>query len=84
MPKETYFDLVLQCEIVELEVFFESFATYFFRKAKETPYLQLHRKGHFGITVNFNLNCYKPKNLKYLQYFLVTNLPIGSKVNLGF
>lgn len=78
MPKETYFDLVLQCEIVELEVFFESFATYFFRKAKETPYLQLHRKGNFGIMIILISIFTNLIHLKDLQHFF---LPIYQMVS---
>jgi len=56
LPKEAYADLDLECDIIELEVFEESFATWFFRKAKEVAHLQLHRKGNFGITDNFKAN----------------------------
>jgi len=56
LPKEAYADLDLQCDIIELAVFEESFATWFFRKTKEVAHLQLHRKGNFGITDNFKAN----------------------------
>ena len=56
LPKEAFADLDLECDIIELEVFEESFATWFFRKAKEVAHLQLHRKGNFGITDNFKAN----------------------------
>lgn len=56
LPKEAYADLDLACEIIELDVFEESFATWFFRKTKEVAHLQLHRKGNFGITDNFKAN----------------------------
>lgn len=56
LPKEAYANLDLQCEIIELDVFEESFRTWFFRKAKEVAHLQLHRKGNFGITDNFSAN----------------------------
>jgi hypothetical protein len=56
LPKEAYAELDLQCEIIELDVFEESFATWFFRKTKEVAHLQLHRKGNFGITDNFKAN----------------------------
>lgn len=61
LPKEAYVDLDLACEIIELDVFEESFATWFFRKTKEVAHLQLHRKGNFGITDNFTANYSKTK-----------------------
>lgn len=61
LPKEAYADLDLQCDIIELDVFEESFATWFFRKTKEVAHLQLHRKGNFGITDNFKANYSKTK-----------------------
>jgi hypothetical protein len=61
LPKEAYTHLDLHCEIIELEVYEESFSTWFFRKTKEVAHLQLHRKGNFGITDNFNLNFSKTK-----------------------
>jgi hypothetical protein len=61
LPKEAYADLDLECEIIELEVFEESFFTWFFRKTKEIAHLQLHRKGNFGITDNFKANYSKTK-----------------------
>lgn len=61
LPKEAYADLDLACEIIELDVFEESFTTWFFRKTKEVAHLQLHRKGNFGITDNFKANYSKTK-----------------------
>lgn len=61
LPKDAYSDLDLKCEIIELDVFEESFATWFFRKTKEVAHLQLHRKGNFGITDNFKANFSKTK-----------------------
>ena len=61
LPKESYADLDLQCDIIELDVFEESFATWFFRKTKEVAHLQLHRKGNFGITDNFKAYYSKTK-----------------------
>lgn len=61
LPKEAYANLDLQCDIIELDVFEESFATWFFRKTKEVAHLQLHRKGNFGITDNFKANYSKTK-----------------------
>jgi CDP-glycerol glycerophosphotransferase (TagB/SpsB family) len=54
LPKEVYEDLTLNCIIVELEVFEETFYTWFFRKAKEVTHLQLHAKDNFGIKDNLN------------------------------
>ena len=56
LPKEAYADLDLECEIIELDVFEESFTTWFFRKTKEVAHLQLHRNGNFGIADNFKAN----------------------------
>ncbi|MFD2909776.1 hypothetical protein ACFSX9_13645 [Flavobacterium ardleyense] len=61
LPKTAYEDLNLQCDIIELEVYEESFLTWFFRKTKEVAHLQLHRKGNFGITDNFKINNSKAK-----------------------
>jgi hypothetical protein len=61
LPKEAYADLDLECDIIELDVFEESFATWLFRKTKEVAHLQLHRKGNFGITDNFKANFSKTK-----------------------
>lgn len=61
LPKEAYAELDLACEIIELDVFEESFTTWFFRKTKEVAHLQLHRKGNFGITDNFKANFSKTK-----------------------
>ncbi len=54
LPKSIYDGLNLKCTIVELDVFEETFFTWFFRKAKEVMHLQLHAKGNFGITDNLN------------------------------
>ena len=64
LPKSVYNDLNLNCEIVELEVFNESFINWFFRKAKETAHLQLHKKNNFGIQDNFNVNNTKSKTAR--------------------
>ncbi|AWA31423.1 hypothetical protein HYN48_06665 [Flavobacterium magnum] len=56
LPHQVYDQYALPCSIVELEVFQESTATWFFRKAKEIAHLQLNRKGNFGIQDNFNTN----------------------------
>ena len=62
LPKEAYTHLDLECEIIELEVFQESFSTWFFRKTKEVAHLRLHRKGNFGIADNFKSNYSTIKN----------------------
>ena len=62
LPKEAYADLDLECDIIELEVFEESFATWFFRKTKEVAHLQQHRKENFGINDNFKANYSKTKS----------------------
>lgn len=62
LPKQAYDSLDLKCEIVEVDVFEETFKTWFFRKAKELAHLQLHKKGNFGITDNLNANYSKAKN----------------------
>lgn len=61
LPKSAYGDLNIDVKIVELEVFEESFLTWFFRKAKELAHLQKHKKGNFGITDNLRANYSKAK-----------------------
>lgn len=56
LPKSVYEDFNFKCEIVELDVYKESFVTWFFRKTKEVAHLQLHRKSNFGIQDNFKSN----------------------------
>lgn len=62
LPKKIYDGLNLNCTIVELDVFEETFFTWFFRKAKEVSHLQLHAKGNFGITDNLNITKSKANN----------------------
>lgn len=62
LPKHVYNGLNLNCTIVELDVFEETFSTWFFRKAKEVNHLQLHAKGNFGITDNLNITKSKANN----------------------
>lgn len=62
LPKTVYDNLNLNCTIVELDVFEESFFTWFFRKAKEVTHLQLHAKDNFGITDNLNTTKSKANN----------------------
>jgi hypothetical protein len=56
LPKSVYDGLDFKIKIVELEVFDESFLTWFFRKAKELAHLQKHKEGNFGITDNLRAN----------------------------
>lgn len=77
LPKETYADLGLKCEIIELEVFEESFFTWFFRKTKEVAHFQLHKNGNFGITDNFKANYSKansPRGIATRFIYKLTNL----------
>lgn len=62
LPKKVYDNFDLDCKIIELEVFEESFYTWFFRKAKEVTHLQLHAKGNFGIADNLKITQSKAKN----------------------
>lgn len=62
LPKKVYDNFDLNCKIIELEVFEESFYTWFFRKAKEVTHLQLYAKGNFGIADNLNITKSKAKN----------------------
>jgi hypothetical protein len=76
LPKEAYDDLEIGCELIELDVFEESFTTWFFRKMKEVAHLQFHRKGNFGITDNFKANFSKaktPRGLATRFIYQVTN-----------
>ncbi|WP_136669289.1 hypothetical protein [Flavobacterium sp. H122] len=61
LPESVYQNLNFKVKIVELEVFEESFYTWFFRKAKELAHLQKHKKDNFGITDNLNANYSKAK-----------------------
>jgi hypothetical protein len=56
LPKESYQELELDCEIIELKEFKENFINWFFRKLKEVAHLQLHSKGNFGIKTNLDKN----------------------------
>ncbi len=62
LPRSVYDTFHLNCKIIELSVFEESFYTWFFRKIKEVTHLQLHAKGNFGITDNLNITKSKAKN----------------------
>ena len=62
LPANVYEGLSGNVKIIELDVFQEKFATWFFRKAKELAHLQLHKKSNFGIQDNLNANYTKSKN----------------------
>lgn len=62
LPKTVYQGFDLNCKIIELEVFEETFYTWFFRKAKEVTHLQLHAKDNFGIADNLISTKSKAKN----------------------
>lgn len=71
LPKSAYEGLSLDCIIVELAVFEESFFTWFFRKSKELAHLQLHGKGNFGIQSNLLKNNSSSKTVRgYATRFL--------------
>jgi len=56
LPTTVYSGFVLKSKIIELEVFEESFKTWFFRKTKEVAHLKLHQKNNFGIQDNLKTN----------------------------
>jgi hypothetical protein len=64
LPKTVYNGLVVNSKIIELEVFEETFKTWFFRKAKEVAHLQLHKKNNFGIQDNLRVNDSKAKTTR--------------------
>ncbi|GEC77386.1 hypothetical protein [Flavobacterium aquatile] len=64
LPKEVYSGYVTNSRIIELEVFEETFSTWFFRKAKEVAHLQLHKKDNFGIQDNLRANDSKSKTTR--------------------
>ena len=64
LPKYVFEDLNLPCEIIELNVFEETFNTWFFRKAKEVAHLQLHKKNNFGINDNLTITHSKSKTAR--------------------
>lgn len=72
LPISVYDEFNLDVEIFELDVYTESFKTWFYRKFKEVAHLQLHRKGNFGIQDNFNSNKTKSKsNRGYATRFIL-------------
>jgi hypothetical protein len=62
LPKSVYESFNLNCKIIELVVFEETFFTWFFRKTKEVTHLKLHSKGNFGIIDNLNITKSKANN----------------------
>lgn len=64
LPKLVYEEHQVECKIIELEVFNETFKTWFFRKTKEIAHLQLHQKNNFGIQDNLRANYSKAKNAR--------------------
>lgn len=62
VPKSAYNELNLKCKIVELDIFEETFKTWFFRKAKEVAHLQLHATQNFGIQDNLKTTYSKQNN----------------------
>ncbi len=56
LPKQSYQELDLDCDIIELSEFKEDFVNWFFRKIKEVAHLQLHSKDNFGIKTNLDKN----------------------------
>ena len=61
LPEKVYTGFVTNSRIIELDVFEETFSTWFFRKAKEVAHLQLHKKNNFGIQDNLRVNNSKSK-----------------------
>ena len=55
LPKSIYKEHT-ELRVVELNVYVETFKTWFFRKAKEIAHLKLHKKENFGILDNLNAN----------------------------
>jgi hypothetical protein len=64
LPKTVYNGLVANSKIIELDVFEETFKTWFCRKAKEVAHLQLHKKNNFGIQDNLRVNDSKAKTTR--------------------
>ncbi|MEO7975749.1 hypothetical protein [Flavobacterium sp.] len=75
LPKIVYDNFNLDCKIIELAVFEETFFTWFFRKAKEVTHLQLHKKGNFGILDNLNITKSKAKNPRGFATRIIHKLP---------
>jgi hypothetical protein len=63
LPKEVY-KAYTNIRVIELDVFEETFKTWFFRKAKEIAHLRLHQKGNLGIQDNLKTNHSKLKTTR--------------------
>jgi hypothetical protein len=82
LPKSVFDEIKLDCKIIELEVFNETFKNWFFRKTKEIAHLQLYRKNNFGIQDNFNSNKTKSKsNRGYATRFIIKFTSIFNSEN---
>jgi hypothetical protein len=63
LPKAIYKDHT-NIRVIELDVFEETFKTWFFRKSKEIAHLKLHQKGNLGIKDNLKTNDSKLKTTR--------------------
>ncbi|MFI0430093.1 hypothetical protein [Mariniflexile sp. HMF6888] len=63
LPKDIYKPHTNR-RVIELDVFEETFKTWFFRKAKEIAHLKLHQKGNLGIQDNLKTNDSKLKTTR--------------------
>ena len=63
LPKQIY-KVHTNLRVIELDVFEETFKTWFFRKAKEIAHLKLHQKGNLGIQDNLKTNDSKLKTTR--------------------
>ncbi|TXE12026.1 hypothetical protein FUA26_08160 [Seonamhaeicola algicola] len=63
LPKSVY-NKHTQVKVIELDVFQETFKTWFFRKAKEIAHLRLNKKNNFGILDNLKANHSKLKTTR--------------------
>ncbi|MCK0180175.1 hypothetical protein MWU50_12800 [Flavobacteriaceae bacterium S0862] len=63
LPKEIYSENT-NLRVIELDVFEETFKTWFFRKAKEIAHLKRHQKGNLGILDNLKVNHSKLKTTR--------------------
>ena len=61
LPKKVY-ESHTSIGVIELDVFEETFKTWFFRKAKEIAHLKLHKIGNLGIQDNLKINDSKLKS----------------------
>lgn len=70
LPKDIYEEHT-NLRVIELEVFVESFKTWFFRKAKEIAHLKLHQSGNLGIQDSLITNKSKRKTTRgYATQFI--------------